>query len=156
LWLPITDGWTRFPYSNIMTLPKFKFLEHPADLKMQFFGESLPELFVNAALGMMTFLYGEQQQKDKPEITENVSVDADGVDMLLVNWLAEILYLCDSNNCVYWIYDITEFTPKAISAKISGAKVARGEDEIKAVTYHELEVKQTEDGHWEAVVVFDI
>lgn len=139
-----------------MNLPKFKFLEHPADLKMQFFGKNLPELFINAALGMMTFLYGDKDQGIKVNVTENIDVSADNIETLLVDWLAEILYLSDANNCAYWNYEITEFTTNRVSAKITGVKAMKGEDEIKAVTYHELEIKQTEDGHFEAIVVFDI
>lgn len=135
---------------------KFKFLEHPADIKLRVFGANLPELFINAALGMMTFLYGEKTIKAQKLVTnkKSIEISGDNLEMLLVNWLNEILFLSDIHNCVYVEYKIIEFIENKIVAKIGGYG-AVAQDEIKAVTYHELSIKQVDDG-WQAEVVFDI
>ena len=37
-----------------------------------------------------------------------------------------------------------------------GRKVKRFKEDIKGVTYHELEIKQQKDGTWETTILFDI
>jgi len=133
-------------------MEKYEFLEHPADLKIRSFGKDLPELFVNSVLGMMDFLYGKVEKNYIQ--TERVEVAADNLESLLVDWLAEILYLSDTNKRAYLDYKILEFTKTKIVADI-GSQMATAKDDIKAVTYHELAIVQQPKG-WEATVVYDI
>jgi len=133
-------------------MEKYEFLEHPADLKIRSFGKDLPELFVNSVLGMMDFLYGKVEKNYIQ--TERVEVAADNLESLLVDWLAEILYLSDTNKRAYLDYKILEFTKTKIVADI-GSQMAMAKDDIKAVTYHELAIVHLPEG-WEATVVYDI
>lgn len=134
-------------------MQKYDFLDHPSDIKLQVFGRDLEEVFVNAALGMMEFVYGSKEV----DLTEQelIEVEAESLESLLVNWLAEILYLSDTNKRVYLEYRILSFSSNKITALVkSGATLAK--DDIKAVTYHDLTIEQMSDGTWRAVVVFDI
>jgi SHS2 domain-containing protein len=133
-------------------MEKYEFLEHPADLKIRSFGKDLPELFINSALGMMDFLYGKVEKNYIQ--TEHVAVTADNLESLLIDWLAELLYLSDTNKRVYLDYKILEFSKTKIVADI-GSQNAVAKDDIKAVTYHELSIIQQPKG-WEATVVYDI
>jgi SHS2 domain-containing protein len=131
---------------------RYQFLDHPADIKIRSFGKDLPELFANSALGMTAYLYGEKDIALTNE--ESIVVEAENLESLLVNWLAEILYLSAVNKRAYLKYNIQELTRTKISAKISSGKTI-AKDEIKAVTYHELTITETKNG-WEATVVYDI
>jgi len=64
---------------------KYEFIDHPADLKIRAFGKDLPELFINAALGMMTFLYPKQVDIVMPETKQNISLQASDLEALLVD-----------------------------------------------------------------------
>lgn len=133
--------------------PKYKILEHTADLKIQANGSDLAELFSNMALGMMTYKY--QGTSNKVQITkENVRLKAQDVESLLVDWLSELLYLSDTNNLAYTKFDFKKISETELEAKVYGFK-AEAKDDIKAVTYHQLEVKKTDEG-WQAIVIFDI
>ncbi|MFC1618157.1 archease [Patescibacteria group bacterium] len=133
-------------------MKKFEFLSHPADLKMQSYGHDLPELFSNAALGMMSALYDtgnvEKYRSDK------ISIEAPDQEALLVDWLSEILMLSDTNDMAYTDFQISEITANKITAKISGGS-APAKDDIKAVTYSELAIKKDKN-NYEATIVFDI
>lgn len=135
-------------------MKKYEFLEHPADLKIKSFGKDLPELFINSVLGMMEFLYGKCIGTARHAPTEHIEITSDNIESLLIDWLAEILYLSDSNKRAYLNYKIIEFNNTKIIADI-GSQKAVAKDDIKAVTYHELSIIQQKDG-WVATVVYDI
>jgi SHS2 domain-containing protein len=136
-------------------MKKFEILEHTADLKIRVFGRDLAELFVNAALAV-----AEQQKPDvdqqKPiEEWELVVVKSPDINSLLVDWLNEILSRSDLNRKVYNNFQIEELTENHLQAKIAGQKIDRKQIEIKAATYHGLEVKKVNE-YWEAIIIFDI
>ncbi|MGE5443248.1 MAG: archease [Ignavibacteriales bacterium] len=47
-------------------------------------------------------------------------------------------------------------SPHSLEAILRGFTASSFDEDIKAVTYHEAEVKETEDGKWETMIVFDI
>lgn len=133
---------------------KFKFLDHPADLKIQVFGQNLQELFINAALGMMTFLYPKQVEIQSHEAKENIRLKSGDLKALLVDWLSELLYLSDSRDICYNDFHFDKLTENELIVTAYGRRV-RAKEDIKAVTYHGLEIKETDEG-WEAIILFDI
>lgn len=137
-------------------MKKFEILEHPADLKIKAYGKDLPEVFVNMAAAIAA-----QQAPDIGKLgnldIEEIEIESVDLKSLLVDWLSEILYRSEVNKKVYTEFDVTEFSesPCRIKAAIKGVLVENKNIDIKAVTYHDLEIKKF-DGQWEAVVVFDI
>ncbi len=141
---------------RIVNMKKYEFLEHPADLKIRAFGWDLTELFTNAALAMMEFLYGKNICRDAPRrvSTEMISTQSRDLSSLLVDWLSEILYLSDTNNRAYTEFKINKISETKIEAEV-GSYPAKAIEDIKAVTYNELKIEK-QDGLWVAEVVFDI
>jgi len=143
----------------------FEFLPHTADIQMRAYGTTKKELFRNALNGMFQSIGphadGCETKNNRlicPKLPEKQSVDVQAaqLDLLLVDFLSEALYLSDLHNQAYFDVDIHELTDKHIKATLQGVNVTSFDVvEIKAVTYHELEVKQV-DGVWQATVVFDI
>ena len=133
-------------------MKKYEFLEHPGDIKIRSFGRSLPELFINTALGMMNFLYGEQSVPLTH--SEQITLQAEDLESLLVDWLSEILWLSDTHHRVYTDYKIIELNENKIVADINSGP-AKAKDDIKAVTYHELSISKV-NSEWTATVVYDI
>lgn len=134
-------------------MDRYQFLDHPADIKLRVFGKDLPDVFINAAIGMMSFLF-PQAGSAITKSTKEITVEAEGLDSLLVNWLSEILWLCTTLHSKGVDFQIQKFSEHKLSAKIVFTS-AVAQDEIKAVTYHELKIVQ-ENKHWLAEVVFDI
>lgn len=138
---------------------KFIYLEHPADIKIQSFGKNLSELFVNSALGMMDFLFGEINfTKTTIVRTDVINIEGEDLESLLVNWLAELLYLSAVHKCFYCKFQIENFSAESNNFQIIArvdAVAAKAKDDIKAVTYHEVTIQKTIHG-FTAAVVYDI
>ena len=133
-------------------MKKYEFLEHPSELKIRSFGKDLSEVFVNSALAMMEFLFGKVAKDNIQH--ERLQIEADNLESLLVDWLADILYLSSSKKRIYLDYKVLEFSDNKIVANI-GSQKALAKDDIKAVTYHELSISK-QNGLWQATVVYDI
>lgn len=133
---------------------RYSILEHTADLKIKVFGKDLPELFSNAALAM-----AEQLKPGiRPPIEgkwEKIEIKSSDLEPLLVDWLSEILYRSDVNHRVYAEIKIEEISERELKAKIRGTSIGKKDLDIKAVTYHGLEIKQI-GNYWEAVIIFDV
>lgn len=132
----------------------FKFLSHPADIKLKVYGNDLVELFSNAAKGMMSFIYGPEAQCSSFSDYKKIDLKADNSISLLHDWLAELLYLSNTNYRLYADYKISKCDETNIIAEV-GSCAAQAEDDIKAVTYSEISIKRIKN-KWEAIIVFDI
>lgn len=141
-------------------MKKYEILEHAADLKIRVFGNSKEDLFSNALLAMIDALRPETaEEKIKEEI---IKIESSDLPSLLVDFLSEILYLIQINKASYNKVKFKKFTDLSVNseqaeieAELSGEVVKRFGEDIKAVTYHNLEIKKVND-RWEAVVLFDI
>lgn len=143
-----------------IALMKYKILEHTADLKIEIFGKSKEELFSNALSGMIDGLRAEVRSQ-KSEV-RNINIKSPDLEALLVDFLSECLYLVQVNKEIYNKVNFKKFSPSVnsgkaeIEAELSGQRVKRFNEDIKAVTYYDLDIHQEKDGSWRAVVVFDI
>ncbi len=134
----------------------YRLLEHTADMGIEVIGESLGELFVQAGRGLREMISTDAEV----EIREKRSIEATGQDEgeLLVNWLNEILFVFE-----------TGFFPASFTVSEIGRGKVRGivegepfnrerhpiEREVKAVTYHQLNVEKTAQG-WRVTVFVDL
>jgi len=133
---------------------KFEILDHKADLKIRAFGKTKEELFLNMLLGMNSALRA-QIQDSKPEMRK-IKIKSPDLPALFVDFLSEVLYQTQVNKEIYNNVRFKKISDFEIEAEISGQKVERFGEEIKAVTYHNLEVEQKDDDVWEATVLFDV
>jgi len=136
---------------------KYEFINHTADVGIKVWGESLESLFENAAYSMFDIL----TELDKVKVKESLGVEIEGkrTDELLADWLRNLLYKFNGEGYLLREFNIEEINKKGLKAKVRGEKLDLSrhtlKTEIKAVTYHGLEVKKTGQG-WEAQVIFDV
>ena len=132
---------------------KFEILEHKADLKIRAFGKTKEELFLNILKGMM-----ESMKPEGLETGEKRKIEIKSLDLksLLVDFLSEALYLSQVNKEVYFEAKFKKFTDSELEGELIGQKVESFGEDIKAVTYHSLDIHQEKDGTWQATVLFDI
>lgn len=133
---------------------KFETLDHPADLKIRAFGKTKEEVFLNMLLGMINGLRPKLKTLGEGEAA-TINIKSTNLETLLVDFLSKVLYLIQVNHEVYNNVKFKKFTDTELEAELSGKEVERFGEDIKAVTYNNLEVKQKEDG-WEAIVLFDV
>jgi protein archease len=91
----------------------------------------------------------------EPGITREIEVSGVDRETLLVNWLNEILYLEQTKGEVYDRFRILEASDHHLRAQLHGGKSSNTVSQIKAATFHNLEVKQSPEG-LEATVVVDV
>jgi len=134
-------------------MKKYKILEHISDLKIRAFGKNKKELFLNVMIGMFE---GAKYEKEEEEIKREIKVSSKDLSSLLVDFLSEILYFCETNREVYHDIKFKKLTNKNIEGVLVGKKLKRIGVQIKGVTYHDLEIFQRKDGIWQATILFDI
>jgi SHS2 domain-containing protein len=126
----------------------YRILEHPADVGIEAFGHSLKEAFKYAALGLTSIIV-EPASVD-PSEQRSVSLKGTDPENLLVRWLSEIIYLYDGEDFLLSDVDITRIAPGELEATLSGEKVLYGKHklkmDVKAITYHQLEVDEKPEG----------
>lgn len=133
-------------------MPKFNELEHTADWAFRVQGRDLPELFAHAASAMFAL-----QGQGKQAATGMREVEVEGFDRetLLVNWLNELLYLQETLQESYAGFEIVEMSEARLRAKLRPCSQLPDRRLIKAVTFHNLQLRQTPEG-WEATIVMDV
>ena len=135
---------------------KFEFLPHTADIRMRIEGETLPELFDAGIKGMSHILKENQRNKQGQKYSEIIAVKSADVTCLLIDFLSELLAMSYTKKLVFSEVKFLEFSEQLLSAKVSGSAIDSFDEEIKAVTYHEADIKRNKSGKWETMVVFDI
>jgi len=141
-------------------MKEFEILEHTADIGIAAYGKNKEEVFINAAKGMFEIIAGENKTL-KQNFYDKIKLEADNLEGLLFAWLNELLYISETKLVILSKFKIKELSDYHIEAEVGGAKInppsVKIEKEIKAVTYHRLEVKKDEEsGLWRAQVIFDI
>ncbi len=139
----------------------FRFLEHGADVAFEARGESLEELFRQAAKAMYASMLN--LERVSPREFRTVRVDAPDLVILLHDWLSELLFITDTEGLVFSDFDVKISHDRdgeyLLEATAHGEPVdpERHEavTEIKAVTYHGMEVYE-EGGEWVARVILDV
>jgi SHS2 domain-containing protein len=133
--------------------------DHTADLGLRIKGDDLPDLFRTAAAGLFDVIMANRDSVQVAE-AEPVSLEADSTADLLLDWLNELIFRCETRHRLYGRFDITlDESGRRLDGTIGGEPIDRGrhllDHEVKAATRHGL-CLQTEDGGWSAEVILDI
>lgn len=132
-------------------------LDHTADLGIVVTGTDLEDLFKKAAQSIIEVMFRKRPLNGIESI--NVSLDGEDLADLMVRWLGEILYLFDAEQKIVSDIRIMKVKRTHLEAILEVAVFHPDhheiETEIKAVTYHQIEVAQKPDG-WSARVIFDL
>jgi len=124
---------------------RYEFIEHTADIGIKAYGKSLEESFANAATGMFDVM--TDVSKVEPIGEYEVRVKSDNLENLLVDWLGELLFLHETQDVLLSEFDV-KLENLSLEAKVRGETIDREKhelrDDVKAVTYHMLEVNEKE------------
>jgi len=135
-------------------MPDFEIIEHPSDLKIRVFGKTKEELFLNALKGMAKLQSSAAEEETKTK--RKIKIESFDPSTLLVDFLSQALYLSQINNEVYFSAKIKKLLDNQIEADLFGRKIERFTNDIKGVTYYDLNIKQEADGQWTVTLLFDI
>ena len=85
----------------------------------------------------------------------DISLEAPDLEILLVDWLNELLYIGEVENLLLVEFQIESLGGSRLTARVGGVPAEEPVRDIKAVTFHDLEVVH-EEGGWSTVVTFDV
>lgn len=135
----------------------FETFDHTADLGLRVSAADETSLFVEAARALTSILV-ENPEDVAPTQTERLTISGEAVDYLLFDWLSELLYRYETTQFLGTEFEVAR-TPEGLNATVRGEHVDRARHhlshEVKAITYHGLEVRRTDQG-WEAELIVDI
>ena len=132
-------------------------LEHPTDIRLRVWGRNLAELFQDALLGMMQILKSQILNLKSQKLSERkIVVQSNDQTALLIDFLNEVLYQSQVNREIYTKIEFDKLTEKELQARLFGHGIAKFDEDIKAVTYHQAEIKKTPEGNYETIILFDI
>jgi SHS2 domain-containing protein len=141
-------------------MKEFEIIDHTADIGIVAYGKTKREVFINAAKGMFEII-AEENRDLKENFYAKIKLEAKSLEDLLIAWLNELLYISEVKLVILNKFIIKELSNGQIKAEVGGTKInhlsIRIKREVKAVTYHRLEIKKDEEsGLWSAQVIFDI
>ncbi|PYJ54334.1 MAG: archease [Verrucomicrobia bacterium] len=141
----------------------YKFLEEigTADIAFEAVGRDLPELFRDAADATMNVMI-DNLDAIEPRETRNIELSNEKIDMLLFDFLQELIYFKDAERLLLRTREvrIDERDQKwFLKAEAAGEPLDavrhHQRADVKAVTLHDFSVEK-EDSGWKARVLLDI
>ena len=140
-------------------MKKFEFLDiTTADTAFVAYGKNLNELFSNAALAMFEVMINTK--KIKPKVEREVEIETKDLQSLLFEWLNKLLFFNGSENLAFSKFNVKiDEKNFKLKAECFGEEIDvekhEAKTEVKACTYHKMEIKKFND-KWKAQVIVDI
>jgi len=138
----------------------YRFVDHTADIAAEISGSSLEELFTAGAQALIHSSVDEKQF-EADDLLE-IDLSASSREELLITFLNELNYLLITKKWLYLsIHSIKIFNDTDVyelSVELNGTELKKDiqlKQEIKSVTYHQVEIVEA-DGNYSTLVVFDI
>jgi SHS2 domain-containing protein len=130
----------------------YEILHHTADIRLRVTASSLEALFADALRGLMAVMGTAAADGARPETIE---LDSVNVTALLVDFLNVALVRAVVNRSLYTGASFASLGETHLSATLTGAAAEEFDEDVKAVTYHEAEVRRGGEG-WTTMLVLDI
>jgi len=140
---------------------RYEFLDSIAlaDCAIEVEGDDLDDLFETAARAVAEIMV--DPETIQATVERKVSLTADSLDLLLYDWLSELIYLKDSEQIVFTRaeVEVQPEPPCRMTARLMGGQIDPAltglRADAKAVTFHQFALEPRGRG-WRARVVIDI
>jgi SHS2 domain-containing protein len=135
----------------------YTLIDHTADIGVCVTGDTLTDLFVEAA----TAMFDQITDRKRLSGAHHRRITVTGIDRpdLLINFLRELLSFWTIDACLVKNARIHYINDERLTAEINFNEYAPETHEIlkdiKAVTYHGISVDETDAG-WRATIIFDV
>jgi SHS2 domain-containing protein len=135
----------------------YEVFEHTADLGLRVRAATKEELFAEAGRGLMAMIVANLDAVS-PVQSRTLEIRGGDLSLLLFDWLNELLYAFEADKLLLSRFDV-RLEGDTLRAVCWGEEMDPQrhvmEHEVKAITYHQLRVEETEGG-WLAEVIVDI
>jgi len=131
-------------------MKKFEFVEDlKSDVMFKAYGETLEELFSNAALALFSVIC--QTDKIEPRIIKEVEVGGKDLEDLMFNWLQELIVVVDLDNLFLSEFEVLKIGEDGtyLKARCRGEPMTpeMGGTVVKSVTYYKYNLRKTGEGY---------
>jgi SHS2 domain-containing protein len=126
-------------------------VDHTADIALRVWGEDFYTLLRQAAYGLND-LMGVVLQDTLVE--GHFTLQQDSLETLLVDFLSELLFLAEEKDQLFDSFSFDEHDD-GLTVQMTGRKILSQDRHVKAVTFHNLDVAQTDCG-FEVTITFDV
>jgi SHS2 domain-containing protein len=130
----------------------FEEISHTADWSVRVWAQDLPSLFAESARAMNSL--SGTVTSNGPRVKRTFESEAPDEESLLVAFLSELVYYQEQEKLAFDIFKL-EVKSKRLKVEMEGAQIVSLDKAIKAVTYHNLQIKETDQG-FETTIVFDV
>ncbi len=131
--------------------------EHQADIGVRGIGPTREAAFEQAALALTAVIV--DPDRIAGEAVRHVECEAPDDELLLAEWLNQIIYLMATERLLFSHFEI-KIEAQHLRATLYGESLDRERHqptvEIKGATYTALKVEQQNDGSWLAQTVVDV
>jgi len=127
-------------------------VEHAADRELLVWGPDLTALLEEAALGMYGLMGVEVSEEFRRH--RRLEITADDREQLVASFLEELLFLAETDELAFDGF-LLDVQGTRLLAHLEGGFIVGRRKEIKAVTYHRLELRDTPHGV-ETSIIFDV
>ena len=135
-------------------MKKFEYFEVTADIGFKAYGKNLKEAFENAGLAIFNIISDTNNIEPAKEISFEVTSE-DNVSMLY-DYLEELLFYHEVEFMLFSEFDVEILDNYSLRATIIGEEINwekhERKSEIKAITFHKMELKQSNPVELRAIV----
>jgi len=127
-------------------------MEHTADWELQVWGPDMIYLLKTAAEGM--YVLSGIDIADNPRCDRYFEIQHLDQETLVVDFLSELLFMAEYEGIAFDDFKLS-ICGETLEVRATGAPIHNQTKEIKAITYHGLQVHRTDRG-LEVRIVFDV
>ncbi|MBQ6511689.1 archease [Methanobrevibacter sp.] len=138
-------------------MKKFEYFDVTADIGFKAFGENLNEAFENAGLAIFNII--SDTSNISPDVAESFEIDSEDEVSLLYDYLEELLFYHEIDFMLFSEFDVDIERADEhyhLEATIKGEAIDWSKHErkaeIKAITFHMMDVKKTSRVELQAIV----
>lgn len=134
----------------------FEEIDHSGDIGIEAWGGDLGALVENATRGLRTLLCRNEPER---KTAREIRVESSSAEDLLVDWLSEVISMTGAYGEVYGAVTLDRVGEWFAEGTLHGETIDPDRHDlrfdVKAATYHGLDVEKREDG-WFGRVIFDL
>jgi SHS2 domain-containing protein len=139
------------------TYSGYELFDHTADIGIRAWGGTLSQLLEQVGRGLYSVI--ADFRTTGQSIRVQWQLEGEDRGELLHDYLSELLFLFEDEGRILWSPHVQEFSENRLVVEGDAETVDEANTsyhhEIKAVTYHELGIRTTDDGY-EAKIIVDI
>lgn len=128
-------------------MKEYRFISHTADLKIRVYGKNFNELIKNILLALVDYWQPSLVDR-KMEI--KIKIKNDDQVNLLIDFIAEVINKTYVKKAVFVKFRKEKLTDNLIEGRLTGYKFSALTKDIKAVTYHQANLRTLNN-----VLIFD-